>query len=65
MIIWIDGTYGVGKTTVAKQLKKKWGSETELLEADEYINETIKRLLKKQKRLIQRQILVEIYHRII
>ena len=38
MIIWIDGTYGVGKTTVAKQLKKKWGSETELLEADEYIN---------------------------
>ena len=45
MIIWIDGTYGVGKTTVAKQLKKKWGSETELLEADEYINETIKKIV--------------------
>lgn len=49
MIIWIDGTYGVGKTTVAKQLKKKWGSETELLEADEYINETIKKIVEEAK----------------
>lgn len=49
MIIWIDGTYGVGKTTVAKRLKKKRGSEPKLLEADKYINETIKKIVEEAK----------------
>lgn len=47
MIIWIDGTYGVGKTTVAKQLKERLGGAAELLESDFYSNETLKKIVKE------------------
>ncbi len=47
MIIWIDGTYGVGKTTVAKQLKERFGNGAELLESDYYSDETIKKIKKE------------------
>lgn len=37
MIIWIDGTYGVGKTTVSMEIKKRFTDcEIEVLEADVY-----------------------------
>ena len=37
MIIWIDGTYGVGKTAVAKRLKERFSdNKAELLESDYY-----------------------------
>ena len=37
MIIWVDGTYSVGKTTVAKKTAARLGSEAELLESDYYM----------------------------
>ena len=50
MIIWIDGTYGVGKTAVARQLKKRIGCECELLESDYYNNEIIKKATEEAKK---------------
>lgn len=47
MIIWVDGTYSVGKTTVAKKIAARFGSEAELLESDYYSNETLKRIVKE------------------
>lgn len=47
MIIWVDGTYGVGKTTVAKRLATRFGSEAELLESDYYSNETLKKIIEE------------------
>lgn len=47
MIIWVDGTYGVGKTAVAKKLKEKLGSKAELLESDFYSNETLKKIIEE------------------
>lgn len=45
MIIWIDGTYGVGKTAVAMKIKESLSeSNTELLLSDYYNGESIKRL---------------------
>lgn len=50
MIIWIDGTYGVGKTAVAKRLKEKFpDGNIELLESDYYSNEVLKRLVEEAK----------------
>ena len=46
MIIWVDGTYSVGKTTVAKKIAARFGSEAELLESDYYSNETLKRIVE-------------------
>ena len=43
MIIWVDGTYGVGKTTIATMLKEKMGDEVELLLSGYYCNATIKK----------------------
>ena len=37
MIIWLDGTYGVGKTTVANKLKEKFtDNDFDILDSDEY-----------------------------
>ena len=47
MIIWVDGTYCVGKTTVAKRLKERLGGTAELLESDYYSNETLKKILEE------------------
>ena len=47
MIIWVDGTYSVGKTTVAKKTAARLGSEAELLESDYYSNETLKRIVEE------------------
>lgn len=47
MIIWVDGTYCVGKTTVAKRLKERLGGTTELLESDYYSNETLKKIVEE------------------
>lgn len=50
MIIWIDGTYGVGKTEVAKRLKERFSdNKAELLEADYYSEESLKRLVEEAK----------------
>lgn len=50
MIIWIDGTYGVGKTTVAAKVKESFSdSNAELLESDYYSNESLKRLVEEAK----------------
>lgn len=46
MVIWIDGTYGVGKTEVAMRLKQRFlDSTVELLESDKYYNELMEKLL--------------------
>lgn len=43
MIIWINGTYGVGKTTVANKLIEKLENKGfELLNSDEYYHNMIK-----------------------
>ena len=48
MILWIDGTYGVGKTAVAMKIKENFpDNNVELLEADFYCNETLKRLVEE------------------
>lgn len=47
MIIWVDGTYGVGKTAVAKKIREKLGSVAELLESDYYSNETLKKIVEE------------------
>lgn len=50
MIIWIDGTYGVGKTTVAKKVMECFSDdEVELLESDFYSNESWRCLAEKAK----------------
>lgn len=50
MIIWIDGTYGVGKTAVAMKLKESFSNgNAELLESDYYSNETLKRVVEEAK----------------
>jgi deoxyadenosine/deoxycytidine kinase len=49
MIIWIDGTYCVGKTSVAKRLDERLGDDIELLESDYYFDEMIKKTIKKAK----------------
>ena len=43
MIIWIDGTYGIGKSTVAQEIKEKISdTEIEILDSDYYYQEMIK-----------------------
>lgn len=50
MIIWIDGAYGVGKTAVAMKMKEIFSDDnTELLEADYYSNELLKRVVEEAK----------------
>ncbi len=50
MIIWIDGTYGVGKTTVATKLKECFSSDkSELLLSDYYWKEFLKRFYEIAK----------------
>lgn len=45
MIIWIDGTYGIGKTQVAlKVYEKLRDNKIELLNSDQYYCEIIKKL---------------------
>lgn len=41
MIIWIDGAYGVGKTTVARKVKEILGGDTEIVDSDYYYQEMI------------------------
>ena len=42
MIIWLNGTYGVGKTTVARKIEELLDTETEILESDYYYQEMVK-----------------------
>ena len=50
MIIWIDGTYGVGKTAVAMKIKESFSDDNiELLESDYYSNELLKRVVEEAK----------------
>ncbi len=50
MIIWIDGTYGVGKTAVAMKVKESFSDDdTELLESDYYNSEFLKRIVEEAK----------------
>lgn len=48
MIIWINGAYAVGKTTVAKKIKESLSDDNiELLESDYYYIESLKRVVEK------------------
>ena len=50
MIIWINGTYGVGKTDVSGRLKERLSSDdVELLELDNYSDSIMGKILKKPK----------------
>lgn len=43
MVIWLNGTFGIGKTTVACKINELLeNNKFEILEADEYYNEMIK-----------------------
>ena len=44
MIVWIDGTPGVGKTTVANKLKCVLGEKVELFESDYYFDKVLKEI---------------------
>lgn len=51
MIIWIDGTYGVGKTTVASELMERFSnSEAEFLQSDRYRQEMWDEMVAESKR---------------
>lgn len=42
MIIWLDGTYGVGKSTIARELESLLnGNDVKILNSDKYYNEMI------------------------
>lgn len=42
MIVWIDGTYGIGKSTVVHEIKEKLiGNEIEILDSDYYYQKMI------------------------
>lgn len=44
MIIWLDGTYGVGKSTIAQELKSLLnGNDIKILNSDKYYNEMIQK----------------------
>lgn len=48
MIIWIDGVYGVGKTTVVTEIKERISdNEVEFLESDTYRVKSLKRRVKE------------------
>ncbi len=50
MIIWIDGTYGVGKTAVAKKIMENFSDDNiELLESDYYSSKLLKRIVEEAK----------------
>lgn len=50
MIIWINGTYCVGKTDVSGRLKERLSSDdVELLELDNYSDSIMGKILKKPK----------------
>lgn len=44
MIVWIDGTYGVGKTSIAYKVRDVF-SEAEVLESDVYWDEVFKKII--------------------
>lgn len=51
MIIWIDGTYGVGKSSVAAELMKRFfNSEAEFLNSDYYRQEIWDEMVAESKR---------------
>lgn len=43
MIIWLDGTYGVGKTTVARLIEEKFDKKIMYIESDAYYREFAKK----------------------
>lgn len=50
MIIWIDGTYGVEKTTVASELIERFSnSEAEFLQSDRYRQEMWDEMVAESK----------------
>lgn len=51
MIIWIDGTYGVGKTAVSMKIRELSADcEIEVLESDVYAEQTFKKVMEKAKK---------------
>lgn len=53
MIIWINGTYCVGKTDVSGRLKERLSvDDAELLELDNYSNSIMDKIFKKPKESI-------------
>ncbi len=50
MIIWIDGTYGVGKSTIASKIMEYFSEdEAELLESDVYNENLFKQIMEEAK----------------
>lgn len=50
MIIWIDGTYGVGKSAIASKVMEYFSEdEAELLEADVYHENQFKQIMEEAK----------------
>lgn len=51
MIIWINGTYGIGKTAVAQRLKEIFVDKSiEILESDIYYQEMIKEMVEEAQK---------------
>lgn len=51
MVIWIDGTYGIGKTAVSMKIKEQFPDcEMEILESDIYAEETLKEVIEEAKK---------------
>lgn len=48
MIIWIDGTLGVGKTTISWKIKENFSdSDIEFLDSDYYFEKMIQEIMEK------------------
>ena len=50
MIVWINGSFGVGKTAVSLKIREKYmDDKIELLESDVYAEEVLKEIVKEAK----------------
>jgi len=50
MIIWIDGPYGVGKTTIIAELQKQFtDNDAEFLLSDYFYRQSLKQLIEESK----------------
>lgn len=50
MIIWIDGPYGVGKTTIITELQKQFtDNDAEFLLSDYFYRQSLKQLIEESK----------------
>ena len=52
MIVWLDGTFGVGKSTVASKIVEKLSDrQVKYLDSDFYWSEFLKKLFAKTTKL--------------